>query len=148
MVEILRLALKHNNYYNAGSEDIGLLVPEAQPRDTNNREVLYILITMGCRRFIMVQSVAEGPEICQYGLFLEFSPAVAQRIYFRVDIDEFHHGTDIPSINRNQYFSTDMYFKVVVDNFDILILKVISTVDIGVILGDLPKYSWCPEQQS
>ena len=57
-------SLNHNNYYNAGSEDIGLLVPEAQPRDTNNREVLYILITMGCRRLIMVQSVAEGPEIC------------------------------------------------------------------------------------
>ena len=32
-------SLKHNNYYNAGSEDIGLLVPEAQPLDTNNREV-------------------------------------------------------------------------------------------------------------
>ena len=57
-------SLKHNNYYNAGSEDIGLLVPEAQPRDTNNREVLFILITMGCKRFIMVQSVAEGPKIC------------------------------------------------------------------------------------
>ena len=63
IVEILRLALKHN-YYNAGSEDIMLLVPEAQPRDTINRGVLFILITIGCRRFIMVQSVAEGPEIC------------------------------------------------------------------------------------
>ena len=48
-------------------------------------------------------------------------------------LTNFHHGTDITSINRNQYFSTDMYFKVVVDNFDILILKVISTVDIWVI---------------
>ena len=62
IVEIWRLALKHNYYYNAGSEDIMLLVPEAQPRDTNSREVLLILITVGCKRFIMVRSVAEGPE--------------------------------------------------------------------------------------
>ena len=61
-------------------------------------------------------------------------------------LTNFHHGADIPSIIRNQYFSTDIYFKVVMDNFDILILKIISTVDIEVILGDLPKYSWCPEQ--
>ena len=63
MVEILRLVLKHNNYYNAGSETIMLLVPEAQPRDTNGREVLFILITVGCKRFSMVLSVAEGPKI-------------------------------------------------------------------------------------
>ena len=46
----------------------------------------------------------------------------------------------------NQYFITDIYFEVVMENDDILILKIISTVDIEVILGDLPKYSWCPEQ--
>ena len=54
--------------------------------------------------------------------------------------------TDITSINMNQYFNTDIYFEVVMENDDILIWKIISTVDIGVILGDLPKYSWCPEQ--
>ena len=63
IVEIWRLAIKHNYYHNAGSEDIMLLVPEAQPRDTNSREVLFILITVGCKRFIMVLSVAEGPKI-------------------------------------------------------------------------------------
>ena len=61
-------------------------------------------------------------------------------------LTNFHHGTDITSINMNQYFITDIYFEVVMENDDILILKIISTVDIEVILGDLPKYSWCPEQ--
>ena len=61
-------------------------------------------------------------------------------------LTNFHHGTDITSINRNQYFSTGIYFKVVMDNFDILILKIISTADIEVILDNLPKYSWWPEQ--
>ena len=61
-------------------------------------------------------------------------------------LTNFHHVTDITSINMNQYFNTDIYFEVVMENDDILIWKIISTVDIGVILSDLPKYSWCPEQ--
>ena len=41
--------------------------------------------------------------------------------------------TDITSINMNQFFNTDFYFEVVMENDDILIWKIISTVDIGVI---------------
>ena len=38
------------------------LVPEAQPRDTNNRGVLFPLATIGCKHILMARSIAEGPN--------------------------------------------------------------------------------------
>ena len=38
------------------------LVPEAQPRDTNGRVVLFPLSTLGRKHILMAQSVAEGPN--------------------------------------------------------------------------------------
>ena len=38
------------------------LVPEAQPRDTNNRGVLSLLSTLARKRILMARSLAEGPS--------------------------------------------------------------------------------------
>ena len=38
------------------------LVPEAQLRDTNNREVLFPLATMGRKHILIARSIAEGPN--------------------------------------------------------------------------------------
>ena len=38
------------------------LVPEAQPRDTNNRGVLFLLSMLGRNHILMAQSEAEGPN--------------------------------------------------------------------------------------
>ena len=38
------------------------LVPEAQPRDTNNRGVLSLLSTLGRKHILMARSIAEGPN--------------------------------------------------------------------------------------
>ena len=40
----------------------GKLVPEAQPRDTNNRGILSPLATLSHKRILMAQSIAEGPN--------------------------------------------------------------------------------------
>ena len=37
------------------------LVPEAQPRDTNGRVVLFPLSTLGNKHILMARSLAEGP---------------------------------------------------------------------------------------
>ena len=38
------------------------LVPEAQPRDTNNRSILSALAAIGCKHILMARSGAEGPN--------------------------------------------------------------------------------------
>ena len=38
------------------------LVPEAQPRDTNGRVVLFPLSTLGRKHILMARSIAEGPN--------------------------------------------------------------------------------------
>ena len=38
------------------------LVPEAQPRDTNGRVVLFPLSTLGRKHILMARSLAEGPN--------------------------------------------------------------------------------------
>ena len=38
------------------------LVPEAQPRDTNGRVVLFLLYTLGHKHILMTRSLAEGPN--------------------------------------------------------------------------------------
>ena len=38
------------------------LVTEAQPRDTNNRGVLFPLATVGHKHILMARSIAEGPN--------------------------------------------------------------------------------------
>ena len=38
------------------------LVPQAQPRDTNNRGVLSPLATLGRKQILMARSIAEGPD--------------------------------------------------------------------------------------
>ena len=38
------------------------LVPEAQPRDTNNRVVLFLLDTLGRKHILMARSITEGPN--------------------------------------------------------------------------------------
>ena len=54
------------------------LVPEAQPRRTKNREVLFPLATMGHKHILMGRSEAEGPNFYQNRfIFLKFGPAVA-----------------------------------------------------------------------
>ena len=38
------------------------LVPEVQPRDTNDRQVLSLLMTVGRKHILIARSVAEGPN--------------------------------------------------------------------------------------
>ena len=38
------------------------LEPEAQPRDSNNRVVLFLLSTLGRKHILMARSFAEGPN--------------------------------------------------------------------------------------
>ena len=38
------------------------LVPEGQPRDTNNRRILSALAAIGRKHILMAQSIAEGPN--------------------------------------------------------------------------------------
>ena len=82
------------------------------------------------------------------GYFSNLAQQLLRNIILWLILTNFHRVTDITSINMNQYFNTDIYFEVVMENGDILIWKIISTVEIGVILSDLPKYNWCPEQLS
>ena len=39
-----------------------MLGPEAQPRDTNDRVVLFLLDTLGRKHILMARSIAEGPN--------------------------------------------------------------------------------------
>ena len=39
------------------------LVPEAKPRDTNDRVVLFPLSILGLKHILMAQNIAEGPNI-------------------------------------------------------------------------------------
>ena len=41
-------------------------VPEAQPRDTNDRGVLFPLSMLGRKHIVMARSVAEGPNFIKY----------------------------------------------------------------------------------
>ena len=56
----------------------GKLVPEAQPRDTNNQRILSALATVGRKHILMARSIAEGPNIFSF-LFkiLKFGQTVA-----------------------------------------------------------------------
>lgn len=38
------------------------LVPEAEPRDTNNQGVLSLISTLGQKLILMARSIAEGPN--------------------------------------------------------------------------------------
>ena len=38
------------------------LVPEAQPRDTNNRGILSALASVGRKHILMARSIAKGPS--------------------------------------------------------------------------------------
>ena len=42
------------------------LVPEAQPRDTNDRGVLSLLMNVGRKHILMARSIAEGPNLLKY----------------------------------------------------------------------------------
>ena len=42
------------------------LMPEAQPRDINDRGVLSLLMTVGRKHILMARSVAEGPNSFKY----------------------------------------------------------------------------------
>ena len=42
------------------------LVPEAKPRDTKDRLVLFPLSILGSKHFMMAQCMAEGPNISIY----------------------------------------------------------------------------------
>ena len=42
------------------------LMPEAQPRDINDRGVLSLLMTVGRKHIPMARSVAEGPNFIKY----------------------------------------------------------------------------------
>ena len=48
--------------YNIGIIHEVKLVPEAQPRDTNGRVVLFPLSTLGRKHILMARSMAEGPN--------------------------------------------------------------------------------------
>ena len=39
-----------------------MIVPETQPRDTNNRWILSALAATGRKHILMVQSIADGPN--------------------------------------------------------------------------------------
>ena len=38
------------------------LVPEAQPKDTSGRRVLFLLSTLGSKHILMARCIAEGPN--------------------------------------------------------------------------------------
>ena len=42
------------------------LMPEAKPRDINDRGVLSLLMTVGHKHIPMARSVAEGPTFVKY----------------------------------------------------------------------------------
>ena len=48
--------------YNIGIIPKVKLMPEAQPRDINNRGVLSLLMTVGRKHILMARSVAEGHQ--------------------------------------------------------------------------------------
>ena len=53
---------KFSVYYNKEIIPQVKLVPEAQPRDTNNQGVLSLLSTLGRKHILMARSIAEGPN--------------------------------------------------------------------------------------
>ena len=52
--------------YNIGIIPKVKLMPEAQPRDINDRGVLSLLMTVGRKHILMARSVAEGPNFLKY----------------------------------------------------------------------------------
>ena len=53
---------QYEHYYICGIIPKVKFVPEAQPRDTNNRGVLFLLSTLGRKHILMARSIAEGPN--------------------------------------------------------------------------------------
>ena len=53
---------KYQLYDNIGIIPKVKLMPEAQPRDINNRGVLSLLMTVGRKHILMARSVAEGHQ--------------------------------------------------------------------------------------